>query len=63
MTPEKPNSFEEFLLKFKVNEVAAMNMLQDRGVISDLCVTAHDVADVDCHTAIEAVQKWRVNAP
>lgn len=46
------------LLKSEMHEhgltlVNGLNHLQSRGVISDNCVTLHDVADVDCIKGIE----------
>ena len=46
------NTLEEFLNQRKLNPVEAMNLLQDNGIVSDLAVTAHDVAIVDCERAI-----------
>lgn len=41
------------------NEVAAMNLLQEHGIISDLCVTAIDVAPEDAAAASEWLKRWR----
>lgn len=34
------------------NEISAMNRLTEAGIISDNCVLAADVAEVDCERAI-----------
>lgn len=38
-----------------------MNLLQEDGIISDLCVWAEDVADCDCGRAIEFLQRQPAN--
>jgi len=40
------------MLKLGLTEIEAMNMLQDRGIISDLCVWIEDVANEDVDRAI-----------
>jgi hypothetical protein len=46
------NSLESFLYCYKLNSVEAMNILQDEGIISDLCATPADVAEADIPKAI-----------
>lgn len=36
-----------------------MNLLQEHGIISDLCVTAIDVAPEDAAAASEWLKRWR----
>lgn len=37
----------------KLSELQAMNLLQDRGIISDLCVWIADIAKEDAELAIK----------
>lgn len=46
------NALEEWLIDNCVEPVKAMDILQDAGVVSDLCVTPADVADTDVTRAI-----------
>jgi len=46
------NSLEQHLRAKKLNEIEAMNALQDAGIVSDLAVFACDVAECDCTSAI-----------
>lgn len=39
--------------EFKMTELAAMNLLQDNGIISDLCLTVGDVATEDTQKAVK----------
>lgn len=39
------NSLRDYLLAHGLDETAALNLLQDHGIISDLCVTAEEVGD------------------
>lgn len=34
-----------------LSEIKAMNLLQDQGIISDLCVWITDIAEADCDRA------------
>lgn len=49
------NLLEQFLATQKINETEAMNYLQDHGIVSDNCVWAKDVADVDCERACKVL--------
>jgi len=46
------NSLETYLKSHGLEEVETLNKLQDFGKVSDLCVTAADVAEADCKRAI-----------
>jgi hypothetical protein len=46
------NSLELHLHAKKLNEIETMNALQDAAIVSDLCVLACDVAEVDSTAAI-----------
>lgn len=46
------NSLEQHIHAKSLNEIESMNALQDAGIVSDLCVFACDVAEVDCTAAI-----------
>lgn len=46
------NALQRYLLETHRNEVEAMNWLQDRGLISDLCIGAEDVAEGDASRAV-----------
>lgn len=39
------NSLRDYLLAHGLDESAALNLLQEYGIISDLCVTAEEVGD------------------
>lgn len=41
-----------------MSEVDAMNLLQDQGVISDLCVWVADVAEADIPKAIHLLEHY-----
>lgn len=47
------NALERYIAEHKLDETKAMNALQEHGIISDLCVWARDVADVDCKRATD----------
>lgn len=47
------NRLTAYLREHGINEVSAMNRLQDHGIISDNAVHASDVADCDAEAAIE----------
>jgi hypothetical protein len=47
------NALEKFIHLSGLDETAAMNRLQENNVISDNCIIANDVADVDCGRAID----------
>jgi len=47
---------ETYLQENLLNEVAAINLLQGDGVISDNCIMTEDVAIADCQLAIECLQ-------
>ena len=36
----------------KLSENDALNLLQDRGAVSDLCIALKDVAEADCPRAV-----------
>ncbi|MBU6183523.1 MAG: hypothetical protein KGR46_12025 [Verrucomicrobia bacterium] len=38
-------ALRDYLLAHGLDETAALNLLQDHGIISDLCVTAEEVGD------------------
>ncbi len=46
------NSLENHIRSKSLNEIEAMNALQDAGIVSDLCVLACDVAEIYCTAAI-----------
>lgn len=46
------NLLEQHIADNALSPDAAMNALQDAGIISDLCVTPADVANADCFPAI-----------
>jgi hypothetical protein len=46
------NRLSEFILRREMDTTEAMNVLQGGGVVSDNCVTAEDVAEVDCQRAV-----------
>jgi hypothetical protein len=46
----------------RLEENAALNFLQDRGAISDLCMSLADVAEADCPKAIEVLRMVRRRA-
>lgn len=53
------NKLSEFAAKYGMNEIAAMNLLQEKGgIISDNCVWMEDVADVNCEEAIAFLRKY-----
>jgi hypothetical protein len=39
------NSFRDYIALRRIDATHALNLLQDAGVISDLCVTVDDVGD------------------
>ena len=43
----------EAINELRMTEVEAMNLLQNSGTVSDLCVTAADVATADVPAAIK----------
>lgn len=47
------NVLETFLREQRMDEITAMNDLQNHAVISDNCVMACDVANRDCETAVK----------
>lgn len=47
------NALEKFITLTGTDPIAAMNLLQDQGVVSDNCIWPHDVADVDCDRAVK----------
>lgn len=51
------NALEEYLAASRLDPIAAMNQLQDAGIISDNCVSAGDVADGEKGDCLRAV-KW-----
>ena len=53
------NSLEVWLEEnnLLVSENEAMDELTNNGVVSDLCVWAGDVAEIDCPTAIKWLEK------
>ena len=50
------NPLEQYIADNALDPKAAMNFLQDAGIISDLCVTPADVANADCANAIVALK-------
>lgn len=53
------NKLEKYLWTHGIDPVQAMNILQGTaGVVSDNCVTAHDVAAADIPEAIAVLQSW-----
>jgi hypothetical protein len=51
------NRLETFLDNRNLNQISAMNLLQDQGVISDNCINASDVCDSDCDKAVDFLLK------
>tara|TARA_R110000868_G_scaffold86512_6_gene242652 strand:- start:102 stop:299 length:198 start_codon:yes stop_codon:yes gene_type:complete len=47
------------LMKFNGRISVGMNELNDRGLISDLCVHLSDVAEADCINSVRALRKTR----
>lgn len=47
------NPLRLYLLIHRIDACAAMNLLQDRGIVSDNAIEAGDVAREDCAAAIE----------
>lgn len=45
------NPLEQLIHQHALNEVQAMSLLQDHGIVSDCCVWAEDVADSDALVA------------
>lgn len=50
------NTLEKYIESHGWDEAEAMDTLQIAGIISDNCVTAKDVADVDCKEAVEFLE-------
>jgi hypothetical protein len=51
--PIEPSLLELYLASTGLDPYESMNALQEHNIISDLCVTAADVADADCQRAVE----------
>jgi hypothetical protein len=47
------------LMKFNLGIREGMNRLNDRGLISDLCVHLSDVAEADCIKSVRTLRKIR----
>ncbi len=47
------NALETFLLESGRDEIEALNLLQDQSIISDNCISASDVANVDSLRAVK----------
>ncbi|MES2367015.1 MAG: hypothetical protein V4563_14160 [Pseudomonadota bacterium] len=54
------NALEYYLMTSGMNDTAAMNKLQDAGVISDNCVHVSEVAYSDCEKAVAYLKKREV---
>lgn len=52
-----PDDLKKCIFNLNLSEVEAMNILQDNGIISDLCVWAKDIHDSDIPRAIEFLTK------
>lgn len=39
------NSLRDYIIAHGLDETATLNLLQNHGIISDLCVTAEEVGD------------------
>ena len=50
------NKLEIFIEKNELNEINTLNLLQNNGIISDNCVTASDVSDLN----FPAVEKFLI---
>jgi hypothetical protein len=50
-------TLETHIIENKLDETKAMNVLQDRGIISDNCIDVKDVAEADCERAIAVLEK------
>lgn len=53
MTPGELREVVRIILTRKHVEIQVMNALQDRGLISDNCITARDVPLADLYAAVE----------
>lgn len=53
------NALERFCREQGWDEKEAMNRLQEHGIVSDLAVTAADVAAVDCERAVAWLKEQR----
>jgi len=53
VTPTELREVVGVILRNKKVEIKVMNALQQRGIISDNCITARDVPLVDLYAAVE----------
>lgn len=53
------NALEQYLKDHRINPVVALDALQDHGIVSDLAITAADVASEDCVRAIQFLEHER----
>lgn len=63
MPNETLNPLQTYLDLHRLDETYALNVLQDAGVISDLCVWAKDVATVDCWKAVQYLKTVKATLP
>jgi len=62
-TPKKESKMKNHftllraIASIRLDEIAAMNLLQDAGIVSDECVAIEDVANEDLERAIEFILK------
>lgn len=53
------NPLHDYLTRRGMDAPSAMNTLQDAGIISDLCVTVHDVPIMDAERAVSWLEGQR----
>jgi hypothetical protein len=53
------NSLEKYIWENNFNEAVSMNTLQNCGIVSDNAIRAADVAETDCLSAINFLEKGR----
>lgn len=51
------NLLQNYIILNGLSETDTMNKLQDQGIISDNCVNAEDVANVNCDRAVEWLEE------
>lgn len=52
------NSLTEFVIKYDMRPRMVMNILQDKGLVSDNAILLEDVAEKDCAKAIEHLRQY-----
>jgi hypothetical protein len=51
------NSLIDFVVKYELRAGQSMNILQEKGIISDNAIVLEDVAEADCKRAIEFLRQ------